>query len=61
MTFAELGLSDSLRQALIEWQAEGCGYEGADVDRSEDEFERAGARLAARLAAETGLPVDLEV
>lgn len=61
LSFAGLRISDSLRQALIDWQAEAYppdGWSSEIHERSEDEWRRDGEHLAERLAAETGLRVE---
>jgi hypothetical protein len=55
----QLGISESLWQELLDWQAE--SYDAAHYtgpQRSEEEWDEAGKRLATRLAAETGRPVE---
>jgi hypothetical protein len=54
----ELGISDSLWRELLDWQAEAYDEGWSGVDRAEDEWDEAGKRLATRLEADTGLPVE---
>ena len=60
MTLDELWISDELRHALVEWQEVACDGRGEREHqaRTEDEWTEAGQRLAERLSAETGLPVE---
>lgn len=53
-----LGISDSLWQELLDWQAEAYDERWTGANRSEDDWDREGKRLATRLAAETGRPVE---
>jgi len=62
LPFAELRITQALRDALVDWQAEGCDDDGTHPggDRSEREWEQEGERLARWLSDATGLQVDLE-
>lgn len=53
----ELGISDTLWRELLDWQAEAYDERWTGPDRSDDEWDEQGKRLASRLAAETGQPV----
>jgi hypothetical protein len=53
-----LGISASLWRELLDWQAEAYDEAWAGPDRSEEEWDETGKRLASRLAEETGLPVE---
>jgi hypothetical protein len=53
-----LGISTSLWRELLDWQSEAYDEAWAGPDRSGEEWDEAGRRLAARLAEETGLPVE---
>ena len=53
-----LGISESLWRDLLDWQAEAYNEHWTEADRSEDEWDQERNRLAIRLAAETGRPIE---
>lgn len=59
--FSQLEISDALRADLIAWQNEALDPSDERAERSEEEWEAEGRMLAARLAEETGLRVDLDI
>jgi hypothetical protein len=61
VSFDQLGISESLRAALVDWQNEGLDPAHLRAGRSEDDWEADGRVLAQRLSEETGAPVDLDV
>lgn len=61
VSFSRLKISDALRADLIAWQNEALDPSDERAERSEEEWEAEGRLLAARLAEETGLRVDLDI
>ncbi len=59
--FGQLHISDALRGDLIAWRNESLDSSDERAERSEEEWEAEGRELAARLAKETGLRVDLDI
>lgn len=60
VSFAQLNISDALREALIAWQREALDTEHPRAGRGEEGWLADGLVLAERLSEEIGLPVDLD-
>ena len=61
VSLEDLGICESLRAALVDWQNEALNASHSRALRTEAEWEADGRALSERLSAETGQPVILDL